>query len=201
MIGSRSASMEHCIMLEETAKMLLSRGAKGYSGAASGPDTAYTNAVIALQRYNEIDPTTLGRIYIPWAGFSGFQDGDLHGVVRLANTVPVLKEKAVLIARLLHGAYHRLTRGGKALHSRNPYQVLGDDLASPVSVVLCAADTTNRGAVKGGTATAVKLAQSFEIPVINIATDKGKRDLTTLLTLVDKIDDTWNGIISLDGPE
>ena len=60
-----------------------------------------------------------------------------------------------------------LSKGAKALHTRNVYQVLGKDLKSPSTFLLCWAPPTPDG-VKGGTNTAVQLAKKHGAEVINI---------------------------------
>ncbi|WJJ54940.1 DprA-like DNA recombination-mediator protein [Xanthomonas phage RTH11] len=72
------------------------------------------------------------------------------------------------------GSFEGLYDNGIALHSRNAYQILLDDLQTPVSsVVYWARPVGKKGQVKGGTNTAVQLARRFNVPQINIYTDEG----------------------------
>ena len=60
------------------------------------------------------------------------------------------------------------------LHSRNPYQILLDDLKTPVAACVCWAKPIGKtGRVSGGTNTAVQVAIKYKVPVINLATDEG----------------------------
>ena len=51
------------------------------------------------------------------------------------------------------------------MHSRNCHQILGYDLQSPVDAVVC---WTPDGNVVGGTATAIRIALKYNIPVFNL---------------------------------
>jgi hypothetical protein len=73
---------------------------------------------------------------------------------------------------ILHGDIPALFRlrgpgtGAPRLFARNAFQVLGLNLSTPSSRVYC---WTPGGAVVGGTAIAIRLAQIHNIPVINLA--------------------------------
>lgn len=66
--------------------------------------------------------------------------------------------------------YYGIVRFGQRAHTRNVFQVLGADLRSPSSFLVCWApwDPRSAGDVTGGTRTAVRLARSFGIPVFNL---------------------------------
>lgn len=49
--------------------------------------------------------------------------------------------------------------------SRNSYQVLGENLSSPVDFVVC---WTENGGLIGGTAQAIRIAYANKIPVFNL---------------------------------
>ena len=54
-------------------------------------------------------------------------------------------------------------------HARNCHQILGADLVTPVSFVIC----WTPGAMKvGGTATALSIAEDHGIPILNLADEK-----------------------------
>lgn len=59
----------------------------------------------------------------------------------------------------------------RGMHSRNCHQILGCDLQSPVDAVIC---WTPNGKIQGGTATAIKLAMKYNIPVFNLGCEDKK---------------------------
>jgi hypothetical protein len=75
-------------------------------------------------------------------------------------------EVAKEIAATIHPAWHNCSDYAKGCHGRNVYQVLGEDLKTPVSFVIC---WTPEGKEVGGTRTAIVLAKRHKIPVYNLA--------------------------------
>ena len=69
------------------------------------------------------------------------------------------------IASEVHPAWDRCNEWARGMHSRNCHQILGYDLQSPVDAVIC---WTPDGAVVGGTATAIRIAMKYDIPVFNL---------------------------------
>ena len=69
------------------------------------------------------------------------------------------------IASEVHPAWDRCNEWARGMHSRNCHQILGYDLQSPVDAVIC---WTPDGDVVGGTATAVRIAMKYDIPVFNL---------------------------------
>ena len=69
------------------------------------------------------------------------------------------------IASEVHPAWDRCNEWARGMHSRNCHQILGYDLQSPVDAVIC---WTPNGAVVGGTATAIRIAMKYDIPVFNL---------------------------------
>lgn len=94
------------------------------------------------------------RIFLPWKGAFG-HPSPLHEV----------DERAHVIARHYHLAYHRLSPSGRLLMGRNSYQVLGPELDEPVAFVVC---WTPGGRVTGGTGQALRIATDHDIPVFNL---------------------------------
>ena len=69
------------------------------------------------------------------------------------------------IASEVHPAWDMCNEWARGMHSRNCHQILGYDLQSPVDAVIC---WTPDGAVVGGTATAIRIAMKYDIPVFNL---------------------------------
>lgn len=85
-----------------------------------------------------------------------------------------LIEKSEDLARSVMGDSHwnNCDEWSRGMHSRNCHQILGWDLQSPVDAVIC---WTPNGNIQGGTATAIKLAMKYDIPVFNLGvSDKEK---------------------------
>jgi hypothetical protein len=79
-----------------------------------------------------------------------------------------IPERAFEIAAEIHPAWHMCNEFAKYCHARNILQVLGRNLQTPVDFVIC---WTVNGAKKGGTRTAIVLAEKLNIPVYNLATN------------------------------
>jgi hypothetical protein len=114
------------------------------SGGADGADLAFQGA------------RTTDDIFIPWKGFNNslYEFQGIHpDAYNILNSI------------LEPSHISRLSQGALKLHARNVHQILGKDLNTPVDYVIC---YTTKGLVKGGTATAIKLANKLNIPVINV---------------------------------
>ena len=72
------------------------------------------------------------------------------------------------IASEVHPAWERCNEWARGMHSRNCHQILGYDLKSPVDAVIC---WTPKGNIQGGTATAIRIAIKYNIPVFNLGCD------------------------------
>ena len=71
------------------------------------------------------------------------------------------------IASEVHPAWDKCNEWARGMHSRNCHQILGYDLKSPVDAVIC---WTPNGKIQGGTATAIRIALKYNIPVFNLGT-------------------------------
>lgn len=162
-VGSRKAPDSVVKWFTKISEELLRRGWTCRSGLCpEGIDYSLTAAVIQLQA-EEVEVNA--ELYLAWDGFDGYRNGDLDGTVISAKKLPCY-EKAVSLAKGVHPKWGFLTNGGKLLHSRNPFQVLGKDLASPSDVVLLWAPIAGKS-VTGGTRTAYEIAKNSSIPIYN----------------------------------
>lgn len=84
---------------------------------------------------------------------------------------------AIKTVARFHPAPHLLTPFVTRLHARNAMIVLGHDLESPVDFILC---WTPDGRITGGTGQALRIANTFGIPVVNMAV-RGWQDRLTAL--------------------
>lgn len=157
-VGSRSTPQNIQLLMTKLAFKLAQKGYILRSGGAGGADDAFERGVIDYaEQYDSRD--TLAQIYVPWAGFVEYDEmfKDWYKVLdRLPN-----KDKAQEIASKVHPAWDKCSRGAKALHTRNVYQVLGDSLNTPSQFLICWAEPDKHGVPKGGTRTAWVLGEEY----------------------------------------
>lgn len=158
-VGSRGTPDDILSLMEDIAFKLSQDKWILRSGGAEGADTAFE--IGALNSFTEVVP----EIYTPWLNFNN-HDVTSKGVLFPNNWKNWIQ--AMEIASKIHPAWDKLTRGPRALHTRNVYQVLGKDLKTPSKFLICWAKPTKSGEVSGGTRTAVVLAQQNNIPVFNL---------------------------------
>jgi hypothetical protein len=145
-IGSRETPIDIQRIMYRFAQVMAEQGMTLRSGGADGADTAFECGARKAEGTMEI--------YLPWVGFNG----------RSSHfTRP--SDAAYDIASEIHPAWFKCSRGAKALHARNCHQILGMDLNSPSSFVVC---WTPGGKLVGGTRTALVLASLNNIPVFNL---------------------------------
>jgi len=147
-IGSRKTPKEIIPTIEEIATLL---GEKGYtlrSGGADGADTFFE------------DYSNNKEIYLPWKGFNN-NESELY----LENMNPEIVNKAEEISKKFHPRWNSLNKAGRSLMTRNVFQVLGDDLKTPVDFVVCWTET---GKIEGGTGQAMRIARNMGIPIFNL---------------------------------
>jgi len=138
------------LILEQMTMLAFSLESAGYclrSGGASGADEAFEYGADTKE------------IFFPWPGFA-----QCDGIV-VSETSEIYFE-AEDIAKQVHPAWRKLTQGGRRLHTRNVFQVLGRDLETPSRFVVA---WTRGGKLIGGTATALSIAMNHNIPIFNLA--------------------------------
>lgn len=167
-IGSRETPEDVQADMTLIARALEKLGFTLGSGGAGGADLAFEKGVT--------DPK-MKHIFLPWQGFNGSSspfypkdraiDAQAHALaaqyhpawdVMLAKgNATGTDEKTVKAARK--------ARASMKLHARNGYQILGDDLKTPVRFVVC---WTVDGGATGGTGQAIRIAEDHGIPVLNL---------------------------------
>lgn len=158
-MGARDCPMNILSVMQDMAFKLSQEGWGLRSGGARGADTAFEMG--ALNSFSEEVP----EIYLPWAGFNDHTNASVGAVV-----APKLGrwEEAQRIAQRIHPTWGKLSPAAKTLHSRNCFQVLGEDLNTPSKFLVCWAKTDAHGVPVGGTRTAYVLAQERCIPCFNL---------------------------------
>lgn len=145
-VGSRSTPLQMHSVMRRIAMTLAERGLVLRSGGASGADTAFENGCDIAGGRKEI--------YLPWPRF---QNHPSH--------LCEVGRAAMKTASRVHPAWSRCSSGARKLHARNAYQVLGRDLSTPSKFVVC---WTPGGALRGGTRTAIVIAEEHGVPVVNL---------------------------------
>jgi hypothetical protein len=148
-IGSRETPPGIEPMIEEICNILPKFGYILRSGGAPGADSMF-------EKYSGDNK----EIYLPWRGFND-NDSELY----LDNMNIEFVQKAKSTAMKYHPRWNQLSLAAKKLMTRNSFQVLGPDLQSPVSFVVC---WTPGGKISGGTGQALRIAKDLSIPIFNL---------------------------------
>lgn len=147
-IGSRLIDSKHINLLYKIACLLEQDGWKCRTGDASGSDSVFRDAYISNPK----------NIYV----FS-------------ARAVQLDLYTTANRAREIMYKYHpnpkavSYSKFSEYLLTRDVYQVLGPSLREPSKIVIC---YTSNGELKGGTAMAIRIANAYGIPVLNIGNPK-----------------------------
>ena len=177
-VGSQSTADEICKVFTYLGAELGCRGWRLRSGHASGPDISFEDGSPKLLGV-DAHMGRLGReIFLPWRKFNGRRQSydpfnpdttseeDDEGYYVPDAHWPTY-EKAAEIAESVIPYWDNLKPSHKRLHTRNVYQVLGKRLDQPSQAVICNAALDGKGEPKGGTRTAIKIAELYNVPVFN----------------------------------
>lgn len=113
------------------------------SGGADGADLAFEQGV-----------TSLKDIYLPKRGFNNSDSPLFH-----------VGDDAIALAASIHPAWNNCKAFARLLHARNCYQVLGQNLDDPSDFLICWTENAEK---RGGTRTAIVLAERHKVPVLNL---------------------------------
>ena len=142
---------------------MASQGHTLRSGGARGADKAFEDGCDLV---NE----DLKQIYLPYRGFNK-NESLLYGSSKAARA----------IAKAYHPNWKVLGDTARDFMGRNTYQILSKDLATPTDFVIC---WTLGGRSVGGTSQAIRIAEDYNIPVINfgnITLDEAQSRILKLL--------------------
>ena len=146
-VGSRKTPDHILDVMENLALFYKSKDWVLRSGGASGADTAFSDGAGDNKE-----------IYT--ANVSNFVSATIYS-------------KAVNIASKVHPLWRKLPDYARKLHTRNVFQVLGSDLNTPSSFLICwtpdgCISHETRTIGTGGTGTAISIADLAGIPVLNL---------------------------------
>lgn len=152
-IGSQETPEDICYFFTNFAAYAENHGWLLRSGGANGADTAFENGV-----KHPINKD----IFLPWGAFNGNKS-------MLIKPSPLAFE----MASRIHPNWEACSEGTKKLHARNIHQVLGSTLNDPVRFVIC---WTKNAEPVGGTATALRVAGMYHVPIFNFGgpVDEGR---------------------------
>ena len=145
-IGSRETPLEYIQLFIRIAEYLASVGYTLRSGGANGADLAFEIGCDNKQGKKEI--------YIPWYRFNNSDSMLFHTPKECFN-----------IAKEFHPNWNNLSDYAKKLHARNVCQILGQDLKTFTSFVIC---YTKEGKGQGGTGEALRIAKAYNIPIFDV---------------------------------
>ena len=153
-IGSRKTPADVIDLMSRIASSLQSAGWILRSGGADGADTAFANGA-----------GDQARIYRPLG------DRKRPGIHEYD---PTLWQQAQVIAQQHHPAWELCGEYARGMHTRNVFQVLGEQLTDPSKFVVCwtpdAAEHAHETSREtGGTGTAIRIADTFQVTVFNLA--------------------------------
>ncbi|HUU86688.1 MAG TPA: hypothetical protein VMX17_02950 [Candidatus Glassbacteria bacterium] len=175
-VGSRMTPSQVRNLMFAIASLLAEKDYTLRSGGALGADVSFEKGCISVQGKREI--------YLPWAGFNGRKDYDrifapnyINDII-LTNITDRFLWKATDLIEATHPNWEGLAPRAKRLHTRNVFQVLGQNLESKSDFLIC---WTPNGKVLGGTATAIKIAQRFNVRVFNLAIPFEQMELRTFI--------------------
>lgn len=155
-IGSQKTPPDICILMTDLAKQL-SRHWFLRSGYADGADRAFGKGAHLVN-----GPQVH---YLPWKGFNSAPKCNPI-FVALDQLPSELVAQATDMAARLHPNWNACSQGARKMHTRNMFQVLGNDLNTPADMVVC---WTPRGSGSGGTGQAMRLAKQLDIPIFDLA--------------------------------
>lgn len=169
-VGSRETPGAVIDLMQAAAYKLARMGWTFRSGGADGADTAFEEGWWKHRSEQDVCyDANDAEIYIPWDGFNGHTRGNFAGCNTVLDDLPKhLVAQAAAMAEAIHPAWDRLKQGAQKLHTRNCFQVLGKDLATPSKFVIAYATLDKHGEPKGGTRTAIKLAEKHDVRVFNL---------------------------------
>lgn len=148
-IGSRETPPGVEPMIEEVTFFLSKMGFTLRSGGAPGADSLFEKHCSGNKE-----------IFLPWEKFNG-NPSDLY----LDSMEKEIVSEAWEIAKKYHPNWKSLSEAAKKIMTRNTFQILGSDLNTPVSFVVC---WTKGGTINGGTGQAMRIAKDLKIPIFNL---------------------------------
>ncbi len=150
-IGSRETPDEVLQMMIKIGAMCAKKSFILRSGGADGADKAFEQGCDKFNGEKEI--------YLPWKGFNGSQSS-LYDLPKSH----LAEEMAFKYHPNLYASKPPVVK----LMTRNSYQVMGGDLKTKSSFVVCYCAVSENGKLIGGTSQALRIAKDKNIPIFNL---------------------------------
>lgn len=168
-VGSRETPNEILKLMESVGYALASQGWTLRSGGAKGADQAFENGMFRFAGYDQPYSWTPAEIYLPWAGYEDHHR-DTHGGLNVLPSAITLDDERIAegMAMATHPAWEACKQGAKKMHTRNVFQVLGKTLDHPSKMLIAWTRLDKHGNPKGGTATAINLANEHGVKTFNL---------------------------------
>lgn len=179
-IGSRDTPEHILTIMHHIAAYLATQGWTLRSGAASGADASFEEGADISNGAKEI--------YLPWKGFN-HSKSELHPL-----NYPFTQNEVEFSAKL-HPAWNKCAPSARLMHQRNLRQVIGCEQIHGEQVqaskfVVC---WTEKGALKGGTAQALRIASMLNVPIFNLGKPKSTDELTAMVEAIDEFQQKMKG--------
>jgi len=176
-IGSREAPEGALQLIGRLAARLGQLGWTLRTGGNPGADQAWEAG--ARRGRGKVE------LYLPWPFFERYNPRSA-GVV-LAEP----SEEALEAAARLHPFWGKMSKAGQKIVARYHHVVLGQDLRDPVDFIICWTPDGAEGSrevskATGDTSQAIRLADGWGIPVINLANGQGPARIAQLLKKLGK---------------
>lgn len=161
-VGARVTPLHIQHTMSTMASELAHAGWSLRSGHADGADLAFEQGSKVSSIRNQI--------FLPWAGFNGADP--LNPNYHVMTDDEFDKASEYLLRQLDSDHWHKMKDSHRRLHARNVLQLFGPqpnpylDKAPISKFVIC---WTPQAEIVGGTATVIKLANWWNIPVFNLA--------------------------------
>ena len=168
--GSRNPPDKRLSVFVKISIKLAEMGLILRSGAAPGADIHFEMGCDYFGGKKEI--------YLPWREFNNSK-----------SNLIVSDPKAFEIAKQYHPYWFNLKQGAKKLQARNSHQVLGEDLKTPSSFIVC---YTKEGNGEGGTGQAIRIAKDYNIKVF----DAGCYDSNEMSQIIENVEKFKRDVLS-----
>jgi hypothetical protein len=178
-IGSRETPKHILDIMSHIAGYLALEGWTLRSGHADGADKAFEQGLEIMELQL---PEAHKEIYLPWKGFNG-------STSRLHPELYPFSGQEMSMAANVHPNWRACSPSAQRLHTRNVRQILGLEaihgpIVTPAKFVVC---WTEGGKMKGGTSQAIRIADSCDIPVINLGAATTMGALETMVLGIDSL--------------
>lgn len=146
-VGSKEVPVVYHDLMIQLAQVLSQNNYILRSGGEDGSDTLFEQGCDLVNGKKEI--------FIPWRGFNGRKS------IKIVSA-----HKAFVIAKKYYPSWTSLNPNTRKMMARISHQVLGNDLKSPSSFVLCYIPNSE---IESEIGQAIRIAKDLKIPIFNIS--------------------------------